>query len=277
MKNQKSKVKSQKFQRGQVLLILMMLLATTITIVLTTSLSSTFTTQTSKLEEESQKALAAAEAGIDKTLAENNLNGSTSTNINSISGDFSGLATVSESNSKKTFVSPTLKKDEAYTFYLATYNSQSNVFSNPPYGGPLTIFYETGSSSCLEGALEISLIYGSSPTYQIKRFIADAGNTFGSGNPDNIGLTGGTTVEGTSFNCHTSTIILPSTYTSPKLLIIKAFSLPTKIAIVGNSPLPSQGKTVSSTATSTKTGVTKQVVLFQSYPQIPSDFFVTSF
>jgi hypothetical protein len=53
-------------------------------------------------------------------------------------------------------------------------------------------------------------------------------------------------------------------YNSSKLF----FSAP------GNFPI--QGKTVSSTATTT-TGVSKKVTLFQSYPQIPAEFFTTSF
>ena len=58
-------------KRGQILLITVMLLATVMTIVLSVSFKSVTETQITKLEEESQKALAAAEAAIEVALKNN--------------------------------------------------------------------------------------------------------------------------------------------------------------------------------------------------------------
>ena len=57
-----------KSQKGQILLITVMLLATVMTIVLSVSFKSVTDTQVTKLEEESQKALAAAESAIEVAL-----------------------------------------------------------------------------------------------------------------------------------------------------------------------------------------------------------------
>lgn len=271
-------MKNQQFKRGQILLILVLLLATTITIVLTTSLSSIGNTQTTKLEEESQKALSVAEAGIDKALAENAKNGNTSADIHQIASDFTGSANVTESNNKQTFTTQVLQKDEEYTFYLASYNRQTNTIGNGGYAGTITVYYETGATSCFDGALELTLIYDPTGTgaYKAKRFIADAGSLYGASTSDNIGETGGSTIDSIPFNCHATAIPIV-TFANPKLLIVKALVKSTPVSFSGDSTLPVQGKTVSSIASSPQTGVTKQVELFQSYPQIPSDFFTTSF
>ena len=58
-------------QQGQVLLITIMLLATVLTVVLAVTFKSTTETQLTKLEEESQKALAAAEAGVEVAIKQN--------------------------------------------------------------------------------------------------------------------------------------------------------------------------------------------------------------
>ena len=275
MSSRKS-IKSIKSKRGQALLVLIMLLATTITIVLTTSFTSSTNTKNTKLEEDSQRALAAAEAGVSKALSSGS-----SQDIGTIVGvpGFQGTAELSEVNTKRTFVSPTLSKDEEYTYYLSAYNVAGNTFSNP-YNSTLTLYYES-ANNCLDGALELSIVYDTAPSYKVKRFIADAGNLLGGPYPDptnNIGQNLAGTVEGTSFNCQTTPIVLTSAlFPNPKLLIVKSLFKSTQVGIVGDSTLPSQGRTITSEARSASTGVTKKVVLFQSYPQLPSDFFVTRF
>src|SRR5262245_37566047 len=128
------KTRSSESEKGQVLLVLILLLATTLTIILVTSLSSTISTQTTRLDEESQRALSVAEAGIDRALAENASDGTdTSANINDIDSQFSGSATIAQAGTRQTFVTPQLRKDEEYTFYLASYNSQTSTFSSPAF------------------------------------------------------------------------------------------------------------------------------------------------
>src|SRR3972149_10455999 len=96
-------------RRGQILLITVMVLATIMTVVLSISFQSITETQVSKLEEESQKALAAAEAAIEASLKEG-------TNVIIGEGALSGLARFSggatvESLLDNSFTSPTVAKD----------------------------------------------------------------------------------------------------------------------------------------------------------------------
>ena len=55
-------------ERGQVLLITIMLLAAAVTVVMTIAFNSTTETQITKLEEDSQKAMAAAEAALEAAI-----------------------------------------------------------------------------------------------------------------------------------------------------------------------------------------------------------------
>ena len=61
-----------------------------------------------------------------------------------------------------------------------------------------------------------------------------------------------------------------------KLLFVRLIYGSSKLIFSRSSDFPIQGK-VASSQVATKTGVSKKVVLFQSYPQIPAEFFTTTF
>ena len=102
-----------KNKKGQILLITVMLLATVMTIVLSISFKSVTETQVTKLEEESQKALSAAESAIDVALKENQNVTIGAGSLSSITG-FSGNATIN-STASKTFTTPSIPKNGSYT------------------------------------------------------------------------------------------------------------------------------------------------------------------
>src|SRR3989344_5924041 len=125
-------------QQGQILLISIMLVATLLTVVLAVTFKSTTETQLTKLEEESQKALSAAEAGVEAALQQGSGSVTIGTgSLSSLSG-FSGEATVG-SITDTNFVSPLLQKDQQYTFYLSEYPG----FANPLTGVPLLLYFMT--------------------------------------------------------------------------------------------------------------------------------------
>jgi hypothetical protein len=260
------------------------------TIVLSTSFKSTTETQISKLQEDSQRSFAAAQAGIDAALKKgDNVNIADLKDV----GNFTGSAQITTDNTKTVFVSPLQNKDQEYTFYLDNYNNSvdssgnsSWSFANSPYSGNVRIFYGSeNGSNCSQMALAITIIYGDSPTYQVTNYIADGGRMFNGNQPNNIftNISGGP-YEGANFICSTSNISFGSgagAIAKPKIMVVRFISTgvsSTKLAFVGSGggPLKAQGKVVESTATS-DTNVTKKVRLFQSYPQIPAEFFVTSF
>src|SRR5687767_3312022 len=116
-------------QAGQVLLVVVMLLATVITVVMATTFTVRTDIQNTKLEEESQRSLAAAEAGIESAL-ERGLTPGTF-NVADISQDledagFTGTVAVTN-DTPSPFISPLLKAEEQYTYYLTSYNRSTNA------------------------------------------------------------------------------------------------------------------------------------------------------
>ncbi|QQG44332.1 MAG: hypothetical protein HYW86_00215 [Candidatus Roizmanbacteria bacterium] len=265
-------------QKGQVLLIVIMLLATVSTVVMSITFKSITETQTTKLEEEAQKALAAAEAGIEQMLG----TGSTATvvldSLPSLSGSgITGQTTIASVSVPAKFNSARVSQDQQYTFYLDDY--YNGTFAGSPYIGNITLYYGD-SVGCSLMALEISILTGVSPTYTLTRYIADTGDNLTSDTEERgldisaspISINDGSL--NIAYNCRTSpSITVPA---QAKLMIIRAIGNGTRLGFDGSASLKTQGKIISSEA-KTQAGVTRRVQLFQSYPQIPSDFFVTSF
>jgi len=267
-------------RRGQVLLIAVMLLATVITVVMTIAFNTTTNTQVSRLEADSQKALAAAEAGVEAVIKEslsNNSNESTSIgDLGSFrSQGISGTAQI-VTGVKPYFVTPLLQKDEQYTFYLSDY---SNISSTPSFTNPWTGSIDLFLAS--EGgcpSIEVTII---KRDYSLDRYayntcdttIINASSMQSSSSP--------TVIDGVSFSYKTGSTA-PIPVTEGLVMFVKILNAKTKLGVKGfdaegnEKILPLQGKTVESEAR-TSSGVVKKVQLFQSYPQIPSSFFMTSF
>lgn len=253
-------------QKGQVLLITVMLLSTVISIVIATSFHSTTEIQITKLEEEERRAFSAAEAAVEKALKEGQV-----TDIGSLPGltGFSGSATIEQIPSPN-FITPLLQKDEQYNLYLSTpqeiapgnfnFNQLTPYYNNLP----LTI--------CLTNAnigLEITLIKNSSPF--VVRYVIN-NNIVINAIPFN---NNGTCPSGETFVARHQ-LNSSEIGSNNLLLIIRIIGDSSKVGFRGSANLPAQGKTIRSEVTSPG-GSTKKIVLFQSYPQIPSEFFITSF
>lgn len=257
--NSDNKIKKQK---GQVLLLIIMLVSTILSVIVASSFRSTTETQLTKLEEESQKAFAAAEAGIEVALKEGSI-----ADINTLSGfeGYSGSAIV-EDLMPKTFTTPFLQKDEQYTLYLSTPadapdNPNFTQLGEPYFNGDLTLCFN-GST-----AIEITMI---NADHSINRFII---------NPSSASFVLGSDTIIAKSGCPLSNFSYSHTFSSisnTKLLIARVVNGATKLGFSASTSLPYQGRVVSSKAT-TPAGVKKEIVLFQSYPQIPLEFFVTSF
>ncbi len=264
---------------GQALLITVMLVAVVLTVVFTLSFTSRTDQQITKLEEENQKALAAAEAGIEAQINQHVGTSTTLQQINpSLFGQITGNVDVTGVTGP-TFLSPNLLTNQQFTFYLVDYNDGS-FKKNSGYNGKVAIGYGYGpvGTDCRNIALEITVISGNA-LYTINRWIADTGDKLGS-NTNDIQTGSPTTIANQSFACGTTQIDLtagnPNNITSPKFLLVRLLYAPNSIiGFSGTVDFNSQGKYVKSTAT-TPSGVSKTVQLYQSYPQLPSDFFVTS-
>ena len=253
--------------KGQILLITVMLLATVMTIVLSVSFKSVTDTQVTKLEEESQKALAAAESAIEVALKDNATATIGSGSLTSITG-FSGRATI-ESLAETTFTTSIIPKDGSYTFYLGEYHLDTKAIDAPLNSQNITVCF-TGTT---KPAIEITLI----KTSGVKKYVVDPDHDQSGRIVNALASSSCTPNSNYSFS---TTIPSADIDANSKFLLVRVLYASTKLLFHGDSSLnlPIQGRTVSSQATSsTSTGVSKKIVLFQSYPQIPAEFFTTAF
>lgn len=251
------------YRRGQVLLIVMMLLATLITVVVTIVFNSTTETQIAKLEEDSQKALSAAEAGIESIIKES---AGTTIPLTSL-GDFAAQGITGNAQvlavEKATYVSPVTQQDEQFTFYLSEYPTLAN-----PWTGALSVYFLSETGQC--PSVEILVVTN---TYSQQRFAFNTCSTI----VENAALASNisTQIEETAFGWKTPT---PLSITNGIVAFITVRGGKTRLGFKDENGgmLPSQGKLVESEAR-TQTGVVKKVQLFQTHPQIPSHFMTTSF
>ncbi|GIW64474.1 MAG: hypothetical protein KatS3mg092_0407 [Patescibacteria group bacterium] len=244
-------------RKSQVLLIAVMILATVMTVVLSISFQTITETQITKLEEDNKKALAAAESAIEALLNEKVSNISFGTGSLANFSDFTGGATL-ETIQKQDFTTPVLKNGQSYTFYLANYNNENNSFGNS-INAPLEICFSSSQ------AIELTLI----KTNAIKKYIVDPTNQINNAIiPSNI----------CSNNKFAKSFTIPASdiFTNSQIVIVKNLFDDGKIYFRSTTNLPLQGITVSSQAIA-KSGVSKKIILFQSYPQIPTEFFYTRF
>lgn len=255
-------------KKGQVLIITIMLLATVITVVMTLSFKSTTETQVSKLEEESQRALAAAEAGLEAALIRGNVTIGAGQDVD-IAG-FTGIATVdtSDISGNREFTTPLLRQDEIYAFYMAAPPALTSGYWT---GGGLDIYY---NGSACPPTIEITTI---DKNNVINRKVVDNCPNLSSGGGAVDTATAGsyTFADGTIYTLRYSYGGVAAG-AEKKLIVVRILSGSTRVGFKGTSNLKAQGKIVTSEAQSTS-GVTKKIRLFQSYPQFPADFFVTSF
>ncbi len=284
----------QKSQSGQVLLVLVLLIALVITVLSSVSYRLTIETQATKSQEENVRVLAAADSGIEKGISMINNPSAPSvgqfrfsdplialTGLPSIDAERSNiLITNSAAND---FVSPEVPQDDQYTFYVADYPNFTNSYT----GNLIFYFGSDGAGDCLGArsrpALEVSIVYGQNNELVDRllyepcttdMFIAGA-----YGSKKILPVAAATTLSGNSFSYHTTNNPLNmSLFPEAKMVVVRTLFAKTRVGFSsgGIAQLPSQGKLIRSEAVS-KAGSSKVVTLTQSLPQIPADFFVTTF
>lgn len=259
-------IKNKDKQQGQILLITVMLLAAAVTVVMTIAFNSTTDTQISKLEEDSQKALSAAEAALEAAVQQK-----ANVALDSLpafaGSNITGQADIVEVGGNE-FVTPLLQRDEQYTFYMSDYLTLSNYSL-----ADLTIYFKSESPvEC--PVLELTLI--NKTNVITKKIIDPCSAVVTTGLPKISALAITESVKGVAFGYKTTGTDLNNVnIPDMKLILVRVLNMPTRIGFTGTG-LKSQGRVITSEA-KTQSGATKKIELFQSYPQIPSDFFVTGF
>lgn len=257
---------SDQKEKGQVLLIMVLVMVISLTIGLSVVSKSITSLKTSTDEVNSQKALSAAEAGIEQSVKNN---------ISIANGSF-----FSDSNYSTTLTSvrgpdfllnggnPILQ-DEGLDLWLSNYSADPASIYTSPWSGSLTIYWGDSSIGCNNAALEVALISGSKAFPSLTRLALDPCLERSSSNHLEFAPLSSSTIP--SFPSKNFYYKKTITVSSGLIARIIPIYLNTHVAVSADVPLPRQGSSISSIGKSG--GAQRKVNVFQGYPAIPSEYF----
>lgn len=254
-------------QKGQALLIVVLVMVVALTVGLSVVSKSITNLRTSEEEANSQRALAAAEAGIEQSIKNN---------APIAQGSFDNSTTYSTSIAQVLGTSflvnggNPVSQDAGTDIWLSDYSeNQSNIYNNP-WSGTLTINWGTSSNACSEAAMEAVLVTGSKLSPQVKRYTFDPCSARTSANRFTFVPITQSVISGKTFYYQAS-ISIPSF--APGLIgkLVPLYNN-SPIGVTGSVALPLQGSTITSVGKSG--GTERKVNVFQGYPEIPSEYFL---
>ncbi|MDP4011750.1 MAG: pilus assembly PilX N-terminal domain-containing protein [Candidatus Roizmanbacteria bacterium] len=268
---------------GQALIIIVLMIALVLTVIAASSYQLTVQTEGSKLQEESVRALAAADAGIEAGLQIANTESAPQTytfesqGINLAGIDATRSEIIVTTPSRSDFVSSLVPKDDQFTFYTAAFPE----YPAPSFDGSLTIFFGSeGAGNCSSRstpALELTFIsgVGNSVQHRLVEPCTPPGQLI-EGTSLTVSATP-VTVGDVTFNYQVQAIDMNS-FPDAKMIIVRPLFGSTRLRFLAGAgqSFPNQGKLIESRSYSIS-GPSKIVTIFQSLPQLPADFFVTSF
>lgn len=252
-----------KNEKGQILLIVVLVMIVSLTVGLSVASRSITNLRTSTEEVSSQKALSAAEAGIEQSILSNASIGSSTIFLGTT---YSTTVTEVLGTSFLVKGGNTIAQDEGADIWLSKYSKDSAQLYGNPWSGNLTIYWGNSADSCSNPALEIVIVYGTKISPKINRYAFDPCLSRVSSNHFTSALSGGN-IEGVNFSSSTPPIDVSSG------LIAKIIPLYSQgqIGVKGSSPLPSQGFVIDATGESG--GTTKKINAFNGYPELAAQFF----
>lgn len=263
-------------QRGQILLVVVLVMVTTLTVGLSLLSRNVTNLKTSTEEANSQKALSAAEAGVERAIQ-------TGGSIASFP-----QATIGPNVSYQTSVTQltssefTLKngasvdEDDSADVWLSDYPN----FTNPWNGSNPNIFWGNMSDSCGNGSAALEVVVLTTPSGDttspaVERFAFDPCTRNPSNNFDTASVLssdpGGYSCNGKTYKYRTqnNSVSIPSnTGLFMRILPIYASS---PICVTGSSSLPNQGFLIDSVGFAGSTE--RRVKVFQGYPRPPIELF----
>ncbi len=256
-------------QEGQTLLIVVLVMVVSLTIGLSVVSKSITNVKTSTEEANSAQALAAAEAGIQKTIQINTSIGSPESFSNSANYKTNLIsALTSELPLNGGNIIP---QDEGIDLWLMPHNPDGSLNTTASrWSGDLTIYWGDTNVGCDEAALEIILVRGnpSDPsTINSRKYAVDpcdsraGGNGFGK--PDKVSPP--YTLSGKSFNF--KNVIGVSDGALARIVPIYKNA---NIAVSGAN-IPSQGSVIVSTGASSE--VQRRLSVFKGFSFLPIEYF----
>ncbi|MCL4353493.1 pilus assembly PilX N-terminal domain-containing protein [Patescibacteria group bacterium] len=277
-------------EKGQTLLIVVLVMVIALTVILSLAARSVVNLRNSNEEASSQKALSAAEAGVEEALQNAICVSSCPTVSGSINSNTFSTNIESLPYPSKEFLfnnGDVVAKDDGADLWLIDHNKDGSLNYASGWqsvgGSPsLTFYWGTPSSdACSSAALELIVLSENNASsdngasVKSDRYIYDpcSSSSRRPGNKFSSPLSGGT-VAGQSFS-YSATINIPNN--SGILVRALPYYANSPIGVAAgcstgqNCSLPSQGNAITSTGTSGKT--TRKITIFRGYSELPTEFF----
>lgn len=292
-------------QKGQALLLVVLLMATALTIGLSALSRSIINARITTEDEESQRALSAAEAGIQSALASSS--GPTlqfATNNSHASVNFLTVGGTGTGNPVLINNGDLIPADQGVDVWLVSHDASGKPlytpsepgYTSPPSSGSMTIYWGkqnatdcSGTSTTNAPALEVVLLSGTTPATAVSsHYVVDPcpgrNNNFTTGGLPVVSNTSGSS----SFiftDSNTNKVTLqysaqvPITNGFLMRIIPLYFDSPICVIVPSSFTLPKQGVVITSTGSSgpgapTNQGIVqRKLVYYQGYPQLPMELF----
>lgn len=255
-------------EKGQVLLIIILVMVAVLTVGLSVMSRSITNLRISREEATSQKALAAAEAGIEQALKTNTPipAGTTLASPGDVTTTYG--VTINQISGNNVLVNGgnLVPKDEGADIWLVSHNADSTPNLSSPWNGSLQIFWGDTSGACNNAALEVVVVYSPSP-YRFRRYVYDPCPGRRSNNSFSVGVSGVNVISGNSFSYLTPAIPISSGFIARVIPLYFSSSIGAR----ASSALPSQGIRIDSTGDSG--GTKRKLIVFKGYPQLPIQYF----
>ncbi len=252
-------------QAGQALLVVVLVMIIALTVGLSLISRSITSIKTSTEEANSQKALSAAEAGVEQSIKSNSAIGNPSFGSDT---KFQTSVTKVLGTSFLLNGGDIIQRDDSADVWLSDYSTESAKLYLNPVSANVTVNFGTSSNLCNNPAIEIDVVSGGKANPILNKYSYDgcvsrrAANHFSApaGGAGNI-------IDGVSFVSKTPSISV----NFGLFLRITPIYADSKIGISSSVALPAQGSIITSTGT---TGTaTRKITVYQGFPKIPAEFF----
>jgi hypothetical protein len=268
---------------GQALLIVVLVMVIALTVTLSLVSRSIVNLKTSVEQTNSQKALAAAEAGVEQAIKNNANIGQTGAPSTIGGAKYSAkIEAVQDSNGFLVNGGNIITKNEGAYIWLSKYDS-SAPWSHPSWpsdsgSGSVYVYWGDTTGDDKNAALEIVVIQGpDKDNAQIVRYAFDPYSVRATGNNFNNNVNPGTyTINGRTFRYRVSIVI-----SGGLLMRVNPIYASTYVAIkkvsASDTALPDQGQMIISSGCTpdcnTSGNVQRKITVFQGYPIIPAELF----
>lgn len=262
-----------KNKKGQAIIIILLLMAVALTIGLSISSQTATDIKISTQLEESERAYAAAEAGIEKALA-TKIGGSGTLDI----GSSYNVTIETFAEGHTIFFFPKkISQDDTKQVWLAKHNEDGTLDESSYYdGSTLEIYWGDSSDLDPKPAAEATLVFYDTD-YDIKKYTFDPDSSRASANNFSVADSGTYTFDDKTFYFKgTVDLDSPCPSSTCKRLALRLRLLynttqqPFAVKPESGKTLYSQGKQIESVGTAGNT--TRKVVIFESYPSLPGIF-----